>query len=75
MTADTPQRSLSRRTRIAILVVVIAVALFGWLGLTHNTPDGQAPLVDVTADAMSSLKTEFNRAAGGTRIIVLLAPT
>jgi hypothetical protein len=75
MTADTRPRSLSRRTRIAILAVVIGVALFGWLGLSHDTPDGQPPLVEVTADSMASLKTDFNRAAGGTRVIVLLAPT
>jgi hypothetical protein len=75
MASGTPHRPLSRPTRVAILLIVIAVALFGWLGLSHDTPDGQPPLVEVTADSMASLKTDFNRAAGGTRIVVLLAPT
>jgi hypothetical protein len=66
---------MSRRTRVTIVVIVVALALFGWLGLSHNTPAGQPPLVDVTPASVAALKADFNRAAGGTRILVLLAPT
>jgi hypothetical protein len=66
---------MSGRTRAAIVVVVVCLALFGWFGLGHETPTGQPPLVELTTESMAALKADFNRAAGGTRIIALLSPT
>ena len=66
---------MGRFARVTILTLVIAVALIGWLGLSHATPDGQPPLAEVTAESIAALKADFNRAAGGPRIVILLAPT
>ena len=66
---------MGRLARVVILAVVVAVALIGWLGLSHATPDGQPPLAELKAESIASLKTDFNRAAGGTKVFILLAPT
>jgi hypothetical protein len=66
-----------RRYRRLLLFVLVAIAgAFVWLRLaTHNTPAGQPPLVHLDSASLATLKADFNRAAAGTRMIVLLAPT
>jgi hypothetical protein len=50
---------------------VLAAAL--WYGLfEHRTPSGQPALA---ATDLASLRADFNRAAGSTRLIVLFSPT
>ena len=61
------------------LFVVIAIALtaafarqqFG----THNAPKGQPDLVELAAHSIEALRSDFNRAIGDVRLVVLLSPT
>jgi hypothetical protein len=66
-----------KRRKLFIVLVIAAIAVaFGWARFaTHNVPVGQAPLAHLDAAALETLKAEFNRAAGETRIIALLSPT
>ncbi len=67
---------MNRRKLLLILVLVAIVAAFAWLRFaTHNAPAGQPPLAYLDPTSLAALKADFNRAAGETRIIVLLAPT
>jgi hypothetical protein len=67
-----------RRTMIAVFVVIAAVVLavtgrYHFAG--HQVPAGQAPLAELTSQSLGSLKADFNRAADGVRIVLLLSPT
>ena len=67
-----------RRLLIALLVMiaVIGAGIFAWQRFgTHYTPAGQPPLATLDAGSLATLKADFNRAAGETRMIVLLSPT
>ena len=67
-----------RKLLIALLVVlaVIGAGAFAWVRFaTHDTPAGQPPLATLDAGSLAALKQDFNRAAGETRVIVLLSPT
>jgi hypothetical protein len=70
---------MNRRTLLILPLVVLAAiggGAFAWLQFaTHDTPAGQPPLAMLDAGSLSTLKTEFNRAAGQARIIALLSPT
>lgn len=66
---------MSRRKWIWIALVVV-LATFGYRSFgTHNAPAGQPPLAHLDAGSIEALRADFNRAADGVRIIVLLAPT
>ena len=61
---------------IALLVVVIAVALFGQRQFgTHVAPKGQPALVRLDAASLETLRTDFNAVRESVRLIVLLSPT
>jgi hypothetical protein len=61
----------ARRIWLLLPALVLAAAL--WYGLASSrTPQGQPPLA---AMDLSALRTEFNRDAGVTRVILLLSPT
>ena len=61
---------------IALLVVVIAVALFGQRQFgTHVAPKGQPALVHLDAASLETLRADFNAAQDSVRLIVLLSPT
>ena len=64
------------RGRIVIAVIVISAAVLGQRQFgTHYTPDGQPQLLHLTAVSIETLRSDFNRAAGDVRVIVLLSPT
>jgi hypothetical protein len=66
----------TRRTfGVAGLVVLIAAALAWYRFAPGEAPPGQPSLVTVDAAALEGLRTEFNRTANETRLIVLLSPT
>ena len=68
----------TRKLVLVVLVVLAAIGAgtFAWVRFaTHDTPPGQPPLATLDAGSLATLKTEFNRAAGDTRMIVLLSPT
>jgi len=54
----------------AIVALVVLPRFF-----THNAPSGQPPLGFLDAGSLDGLRADFNRAASGVRIIVLLSPT
>jgi hypothetical protein len=62
------------RIALAVIAPVLIAAAYWYLG-THHVPDGQPALSTLDAASIESLRNDFNRAAGETRIIVLLAPT
>jgi hypothetical protein len=67
-----------RKLLIALIVVIAAIGAgtFAWVRFaTHYTPAGQPPLATLDAGSLGTLKEEFNRAVGETRMIVLLSPT
>jgi hypothetical protein len=68
---------MKRRWRsAALLLLLLAVAAGAWWRFgSRNVPAGQPPLVTLDAAALESLRTDFNRASGGVRLIVLLSPT
>jgi energy-converting hydrogenase Eha subunit B len=69
---------MTRRKLLASLVVVLVViaGALGWMRfVTHDTPAGQPPLAALDASTLATLKADFNRAAGDTRLILLLSPT
>ncbi len=56
----------------AVLLALLAAAYFSWPG---KAPAGQAVLTELDSKTLSGLQTEFNRTAGGLRVILLLSPT
>ena len=66
-----------KRIRVLILVLVIAIcaaaAWYTWA--PRRTPPQQAPLIVLDAAKLEDVAADFNRAAGGVRVIVLLSPT
>jgi hypothetical protein len=66
----------ARRTfGVAGLVVLVTAAVAWYRFAPGATPAGQPALVTIDAAALESLRTEFNRHANETRVIVLLSPT
>jgi len=68
--------------RTKTLVVSLATAMVTLLAVggylfyaPRRVPGGQAELVYLDAGNIDTLRADFNRAAGGTRLIVLLSPT
>ena len=58
-----------------VLFVLFAAAALWWRFGTRYVPEGQPPLATVDASSLAALKDDFNRAAGETRVILLLSPT
>ena len=66
------------RLRVPILVYVIAVlagAMLWYLFGPRHVPPGQQPLGILSASSLEALRTDFNRNADRTRVILLLSPT
>ena len=68
------------RRRLLVAPIVLLAALgagtFAWVRFaTHYTPAGQPPLATLDNNSLATLKADFNRASGETRIIALLSPT
>jgi hypothetical protein len=58
---------------LLLLVPAAVLAAAAWYGVfNHQAPPGQPALADMDLAAM---RAEFNRAADGARLIVLLSPT
>jgi hypothetical protein len=56
----------------AALLGLLAAAYFAWPG---HAPAGQPVLTELDTKTLSGLQSEFNRTAGGLRVILLLSPT
>jgi hypothetical protein len=61
-----------KRTWLFVLPSAFLVAAFWYGSLSHQAPSGQPALA---AMDLALLRADFNRAADGARLIVLLSPT
>jgi len=66
-------RFLSRRSIFAAAVFLASIGLVVYLETRPRLAPGQAPLADI--GNIETLRTQFNRDAGQTRLIVLVSPT
>ena len=57
----------------AVLAAILIAVLYLYGG--SQTPSGQAPLQNVTAQNVAEIKNEFNAAQGDVRALLLLSPT
>jgi hypothetical protein len=57
-----------------VLVVLLAAVVFYLYG-GSQTPAGQAPLENVTAENVAEVKNAFNAANEDVRVLLLLSPT
>ena len=67
-----------RRLLIGIVLAAIAaiVGALAWMQYgPREAPAGQPPLAYLDSSSLETLKADFNRASGETRIVVLLSPT
>jgi hypothetical protein len=65
-------------TRKRILGIIAALVLFGallYLYAGHQTPAGQPPLAELTAQNFTGIENAFNAAKGEVRVVLLLSPT
>ena len=69
---------MKHRKPLLILVFVL-VAIAAGVGYVRfaprKVPAGQPPLAYLDSASLATLKADFNRAVGETRMIVLLSPT
>jgi hypothetical protein len=67
---------LSKRTGkpvIALIILVAAISLGIYLETRPRLAAGQAPLADI--QNIETLRAQFNRDVGQTRLIILVSPT
>ena len=66
-------RFLSKRSIIALAVILASIFLFVYLETRPRLAPGQAPLADISN--IETLRTQFNQDVGKTRLIILVSPT
>jgi hypothetical protein len=66
---------MKKKRLVAAVLLIGALSIFLWYQAMPRVPDGQAPLVNLDAASVASLREEFNRGVDRVRIIVVLAPT
>jgi hypothetical protein len=64
---------LSKRSSIAITILIIALLIGIYLETRPRIVPGQEPLADI--QNIETLRNQFNQDAGQTRLILLVAPT
>jgi len=66
-------RFLSKRNILILTVFLAAILLAIYFEIQPRFAPGQAPLTDISN--IETLRTQFNRDAGKTRLIILVSPT
>jgi len=66
---------MTRGSIVGILALATGAALFYYFYAGHKTPSGQAPLMELSAQSLPSIKSAFNEAQADVRVLVLLSPT
>lgn len=66
-------RFLSKRKTFALIILIVALLLGTYLETRPRFAPGQAPLADISD--IETLRTQFNRDVGKTRLIILVSPT
>ena len=64
---------LSKRNIFIFLIFAVALLLGIYIETRPRIASGQKPLTDI--ENIDSLRTQFNRDAGKTRLIILVSPT
>ena len=64
---------LSKRSGIALTILVVALLLGIYIKGRPRIAPGQAPLADI--QTIETLQTQFNQDVGKTRLIILVSPT
>jgi hypothetical protein len=64
---------LSKRSSIAITILILALLVGIYLETRPRIAPGQEPLTDI--QNIQSLRNQFNQDAGQTRLILLVSPT
>ena len=64
---------LSKRSGIALIILVIALLLGIYIETRPRIAPGQKPLTDI--QSIETLRTQFNQDVGKTRLILLVSPT
>ena len=64
---------LSKRAVIAFIILAAAISLGVYFETRPRIAPGQAPLQDI--ENIETLRTQFNKDAGKTRLIILVSPT
>lgn len=59
---------------VAVTAIVLALAVRYYF-ISHQVPAGQPPLVNLTRESLTAVKSDFNRTPHHVRIILLLSPT
>ena len=71
--ASRMKRFLSKRNLLALAVLLIGVLLVIYFETRPRLVPGQEPLADI--QNMETLRAQFNRDVGQTRLIILVSPT
>jgi hypothetical protein len=67
---------MTRARRIVLLLLGVFAVVLSWYSYGPRVvPAGQPPLATLDKASLDSLRSDFNHARDGTRIIVLLSPT
>ena len=66
-------RFLSKRNILVLTVFLAAILLAIYFETRPRIAPGQAPLADISN--IETLRTQFNRDTGKTRLIILVSPT
>jgi hypothetical protein len=66
-------RLVSKRSLVALAVLLGAVLLVIYQGTRPRLAPGQVPLADISR--IDTIRTQFNQDAGKTRLIILVSPT
>jgi hypothetical protein len=61
------------KSTLVVAVLLLGLAVVAWYLLEGREPPSH--LISLDSRSLASLKDDFNRAAGGARLIVLLSPT
>lgn len=68
-----PNRSLSKGGILALIVLLIGAMLAVYFVFQPRLAPGQEPLTDI--QSIETLREQFNRDAGKTRLILIVSPT
>ena len=66
-------KTLSKRNMFGILILLALVSLGVYIESRPRLVPGQEPLTDI--QDIETLRTQFNKDAGKTRLILLVSPT
>ena len=66
-------RFLSRRSIFVLIILLATVSLGIYLETRPRLAPGQAPLTDI--QSIETLRAQFKRDVGKTRLIILVSPT